>query len=489
VRSRDAGSRVLVLAYHEPTLDPRVHYTAQSLAKKYVVTVLALVQEFEARPAENEPPDASYQTVRLPFVGRGWLGVPRSYIEIWLRMWLGDTRLAALVVPPLALLTAVAVITAALVLGVVADLIALPLLLPSILMNESRLVVVPYGLKMVRRLVRAVWPDWLLHWAPLASLRVTSSVLRFNCRVNAQLWRYAIGNDLRADVVYCHDLWTLQAGVMLKRRWGAKLIYDSHEYYPYQYQFWCFSTVIRRYEATLTRAVDAYITVSPQLADELARVYSVARVHVIPNVEPRPPSRAWSGKSPMSGLARGRLKILYQGTFAEGRGLEEVVSEWSRIDGTRVALFLRGPKNPVRDGLEERAAAAGVLGESVYVLPPVLERDLIGAAQEADVGLIPYKTDWLGYRFACPNKLSQYLHAGLAILSNRLPYVEQVVREGDVGLCYDVRLAGSLATKVGALTENRDAVNTFKKNARSFAEHHFNWERFEGALLRLVAEA
>ena len=488
MRSSNVGGRVLVLAHHEPTLDPRVHYTAQSLAKKYAVTVLALVQESEARPAENEPVDASYRTIRLPFVGRRWLGVPRAFFEIWLRRRLGDTRLTTLVVPPLAFLTAVALAVSAFVFAIVVDLVALPFLLPFILMDELRLLVLPFGLKAVRKLVRAIWPGSLPRWSPLTPLRVTSSVFRFNCRVNAQLWAYATDNDLKADIVYCHDLWTLQAGVMLKRRWGAKLIYDSHEYYPYQYPSWCFSRAIRRYEATLTQAVDVYITVSPHLAEELARVYRVARVHVIPNVEPCPPPRAWKGESPMSALARGRVKVLYQGTFAEGRGLEEVISEWRRVDGTRAVLFLRGPKNPVRDGVEELAAAAGLLGESVYVLPPVLERDLIGAAQDADVGLIPYKTDSLNHRFACPNKLSQYLHAGLAILSNRLPYVEQLVQEGRLGLCYDVRAAGSMATAIRVLADDREAVESFKKNARSYAENRFNWERFEGALLRLVTE-
>src|SRR5262249_27940477 len=267
-------------------------------------------------------------------------------------------------------------------------------------------------------------------------------------------------------------------------RWGAKLIYDSHEYYPYQYPSWCFSSTIRWYEATLIEAVDVYITVSPPLAGEVARVYPVAPVHGIPDVGASPPLRAGRAESPISALARGRLKVIYQGTFAEGRGLEEVISEWRRVDGTRAVLFLRGPKNPIRDGIEELAAAAGMLGESVYVLPPVLERDLIGAAQDADVGLIPYKTDSLNHRFACPNKLSQYLHAGLAILSNRLPYVEQLVREGTLGLCYDVRAAGSFAAAIRALTDDREAVESFKKNARSYAENHFNWERFEGVLLR-----
>src|SRR5262245_41462863 len=99
VRSLKVGNGVLVLTHHEPTLDPGLQHTAQSLAKKYAVTVLALVQESDARPVENEPADASYRTIRLPFVGRRWLAVPRAFFEIWLRTRMGDTRLATLVVP------------------------------------------------------------------------------------------------------------------------------------------------------------------------------------------------------------------------------------------------------------------------------------------------------------------------------------------------------------------------------------------------------
>jgi glycosyltransferase involved in cell wall biosynthesis len=33
------------------------------------------------------------------------------------------------------------------------------------------------------------------------------------------------------DVIHCHDLNTLLLGILLKRKYGGKLIYDSHEYY------------------------------------------------------------------------------------------------------------------------------------------------------------------------------------------------------------------------------------------------------------------
>lgn len=209
-------------------------------------------------------------------------------------------------------------------------------------------------------------------------------------------------------------------------------------------------------------------------------------VHAIPNAEPVPVPRPPTATSAMSTLANGRLKLLFQGAFAEGRGLEEVLREWTGVDGTRAALFLRGPDSAWRGRVERLAEYLGVLDKSVYFVPPVLEKDLIGAAQEADVGLIPYTGDSPGHRFACPNKLSQYLHAGLAVLANRIPYVEELVTREDAGLCYDVGEAGSFTRAVQRLATDRALVERLRRNARRLAERHYNWERYEDVLLAAV---
>ncbi len=416
-----ARPRLLVLVPHEPTLDPRVHYTAESLAKRYSVNVLATVQETEERPEENQP-ESSYSTERIPY--RRDLGALRmavSFLALWFR---GGPRRGT-----------------------------------GCPMSEG---------------------------SALQGLRWVLSVLRFTFQASDLLYRRAIRADRPPAVIYCHDLYCLQAGVMLKRRWRARLVYDSHEYYPYRHLLRGFTRVIGAYEASLVSHVDAYLSVSPQLASELARVYGVEPVHAIPNVEPVPDPRPPTPMSEMTGLAYGRLKVLYQGTFAEGRGLDEVLREWTGVDGTRIALFLRGPQNEWREQLERLAEELGLLGKSVYFLPPVLEKDLIGAAQEADIGLIPYKGDLPSYRFACPNKLSQYLHAGLAILANRIPFVEQTVTRGQAGLCYDVGQPGSFARAVEALTSDRTGVERLRRNALGFARSEYTWERYEDVLLALV---
>jgi glycosyltransferase involved in cell wall biosynthesis len=418
---RVPGRAALVLVPHEPTLDPRVHYTAASLAKRYSVTVLATVQKGEERPEGNQP-QAAYSTERIPYrKDMGALRMALFFFALWLKS--GPRQ-------------------------------------------------------------RTGGAD--SEGSALRGLRLALSVLRFTLQASDLMYRRAVRAAVAPDVVYCHDLYCLQAGVMLKRRWGARLVYDSHEYYPYRHLSRGFTGVIHAYEAVLVREVDAYITVSPQLAEELERVYGVGPVHAIPNVEPVPHPRPPVPTSELSRLADGRLKILYQGAFAEGRGLEEVLREWTGVDGTRVALFLRGPRNAWREQLERRAEELGLLGKSVYFLSPVLEKDLIAAAQEADIGLIPYKGDLPSYRFACPNKLSQYLHAGLAILANRIPFVEQLVARGQAGVCYDVDEPGSFARAVEALLSDGFGIERFRRNAHEFAGNEYSWERYEDVLLSLV---
>lgn len=500
-----SARRILVLVPHEPTVDPRVHYTAAALAKQHDVTMVATTHEWDVRPADNAPNDVSYTTVRLPYARRGAVAGCQAVCALLVERSLGLGRPISSFVGAV-MLTVLGAAGAVVLCG---WLIIDVLMLPFVLANEPRLVSLGLVFGAVRR---TVWQTrraarWLLSRLPGAApkrgaltryvergveliigTRAAASVLRLSFCVSDQLVRCVLQREDRPDLLYVHDLYTLQAGVLLKRKTGATLVYDSHEYYPYQYTHASFTAIIRRYESLLLRWVDTYITVSPQLARELERTYARRPIHAIPNVEPSPPAMGPPAVTEMSALARDRVKVLYQGAFAEGRGLEEIIREWSGVDGSRAALFLRGPRNVWLGQLERIAVDLGLLGTSIYILPAVLERDLIAAAREADIGLIPYKGDWPSYRYACPNKLSQYLHAGLAIVSNRLPYIEEVLGDGNVGLCYDVDSDGSFSATMARFVKDPTLLEMFKQNAVAFARTRYNWERLEPVLQGLVRD-
>jgi glycosyltransferase involved in cell wall biosynthesis len=209
----------------------------------------------------------------------------------------------------------------------------------------------------------------------------------------------------------------------------------------------------------------------------MAEEYSLERVLSVPNAEP------WRGevaprRSEASALAGDRVKFLFQGRFGYDRGIEELIRAWARVDGSRSALFLRGPRDAVRDACEDMARELGLLGRSVYVLEPVAEDELVAALMEADVGVIPYKPTILNHLYCCPNKLSQYLQAGLMVLCNELPYVKQVLAEAGAGISFDTRDEATVVAAVTRATNDPELRKRCGRSGQDYARRVFNWQQF-----------
>ena len=161
---------------------------------------------------------------------------------------------------------------------------------------------------------------------------------------------------------------------------------------------------------------------------------------------------------------------------------------WSEISPTDAVLELRCPENAYLSVLRERFSSALASG-GIVVHPPVPEADLVRAATSADVGIIPYVGPNLNHLYACPNKLSQYMHAGLAILANDLVFVGEVVRRYDCGAVYRAEEPSTLVNAVRSLVADRGRVSEMKRNAYSAFMSEFNWAAQAVPYRELLAEA
>jgi glycosyltransferase involved in cell wall biosynthesis len=128
------------------------------------------------------------------------------------------------------------------------------------------------------------------------------------------------------------------------------------------------------------------------------------------------------------------------------------------------------------------AAAYGLLNQSVYFIDPVPESELVTAAQEADIGLIPYQPVTLNNALACPNKLSQYMHAGLMIVSTNLVYIQDVIDRYSCGLTYASEDPRSLVETLKRAIEETDFRAHCQQNALKYSKEDYNWQRQSTAL-------
>jgi glycosyltransferase involved in cell wall biosynthesis len=296
--------------------------------------------------------------------------------------------------------------------------------------------------------------------------------------VTRQLTRAAASTP--ADVYHAHDLNTLVAGVTAARRHGARLVYDAHELYPELAGLGASErTRWGRLERKLIGVPNAVIVPSEGRADEFARRYGIARPHVVMNAPPASPAPDPT-TGPLAALRRpGELLAVYAGGYTAGRGLENLVRAAGRVAGVRLAMLGFGS---LEGDLRTLARREGLDGDRVVFCPPVAHDEVVAAVAAADIGVAPYLPVGLNNILAAPNKLFEYLHAGLAVAGSDLPDIRRVVEEHRVGALFDAGDPASIAAALSKLADDSVELNAMRSRAREAAPL-YTWETQEQVLL------
>jgi glycosyltransferase involved in cell wall biosynthesis len=280
----------------------------------------------------------------------------------------------------------------------------------------------------------------------------------------------------RADVVHANDFDTLPAGVLLRRALGARLVYDAHELYTLQEADppRVYSVAARALERALARRADAVVTVSAPIARELERLLGLATT---PIVVLNCPASAPHASDP--DVTR-PLRAIYQGAVGLGRSLDDLLDAAAAVDGLDLSLRLVGIPEPA---VRAEAARRG-LGSRVSILAPVDPDGLVEALVGFDVGIVATRPLTRNDELAAPNKLFEYMMAGLALAVPRLPGVAEIVEADELGLTFEPGSPASLAGVLTRLAADPGEVAAMKARSRSAALERYNAETQRPALFK-----
>lgn len=245
------------------------------------------------------------------------------------------------------------------------------------------------------------------------------------------------GKAYPSDLVQVHDLPALEAGVQLAALWDVPLVYDAHELYPEQKSF---SAVQQRIcsqaEAEQIRKADLVFAVNESIGEEMARRYGIAKpVTLLNAIDPPADFEPQAGHDLLRqklGLSAERRILLFQGGFAPHRNLEALINAMAHVKTRDVDLVMMG-FGPFGELLKKKAARLQLLDQRIYFLPAVPQAELLQHSASADLGIIPYPHVDLNSYFCTPNKLFEFIQAGLPILANDSPELNRFVRSNGFG--------------------------------------------------------
>jgi glycosyltransferase involved in cell wall biosynthesis len=260
------------------------------------------------------------------------------------------------------------------------------------------------------------------------------------------------------EVVHAHDLNTLDAAHRYARSSGARLIYDAHELELHRNAAWTRPKRLaaRWVELRGIRAARGVITVSPAIADSLARTYRIHRPAVVLNSPPLMSSRLPPPLSlkDLAGIGDDGQLLVYVGKVARGRGVELLVEALAHLPSS-VHIGLLGPRAPEHETrLLARSAELGA-DRRVHLLGP-LPPDLVPAAlSTSDAAVIPIRNVCRSYELAMPNKLFDALMAGVPIVVTRLRDMQAFVEDHELGAVFDEHDVASLVSAISAVLSVR----------------------------------
>ena len=283
----------------------------------------------------------------------------------------------------------------------------------------------------------------------------------------------------KKTILYANDLDTLLPNYLVSRFSSSKLIYDSHEYFtevpelitrPRVRAFWI------KIEKYIFPKLKNVITVNYKIAEIYRRKYKVP-VTVIRNI-PQPFIAKENDSFTL--LDKEHKFIIYQGSLNLGRGLELMIDSMRYVRNYKLLIAGDGDISHKLKNQVERLH----LQDQVVFLGRILPDKLKMITRQAELGLSLEEDLGLNYRYCLPNKVFDYIYAGIPILVSDLPILKELLAENKIGHCLLDRSPQALAAQIENMVLNKHEFS----NGIQKAKAKYNWNNEQKTLVNFINE-
>jgi glycosyltransferase involved in cell wall biosynthesis len=286
----------------------------------------------------------------------------------------------------------------------------------------------------------------------------------------------------KADLLYSNDLDTLLPNYLVSKLKGIPLIYDSHELFcevpelqneRFKKRIW------EKLESAIVPKLRYCITVNQSIADYFFKKYST-RFSVVRNIPAPINTEKIKTKTELK-LPTDKRIVIFQGSGINiQRGAEELVESMRYLDKVHLLIIGGGDVFP---HLKELIKTSG-LGSKITIIDKLPKEELIHYTKNSDLGLSIDKDTNLNYRYSLPNKLFDYIQAGIPVLASRLPEIERIISAYEVGDFIDSHDPKHIAEKINLIL-NSPRYSEMKNNTVKAVEEN-NWEKEKETLLSVI---
>lgn len=285
-----------------------------------------------------------------------------------------------------------------------------------------------------------------------------------------------------AHLLVSNDLDTLLPNFIIHKVRRIPIVYDSHEYFtetPELVNRPVVQGIWKRLEKWIVPRLKTCITVNMSIKKLFEDKYKVP-FHVVRNIPAKPDFKITATRHDLQLPVDKRIIILQGSGINIQRGAEEAVEAMQFVEN---ALLLIVGGGDVINFLKEITVRLK-LDNKVMFIGRVTPEKLAAYTRNADIGLSIDKDTNINYRFSLPNKLFDYLHAGIPVVASQLPEIKNIIEQYNVGVFINNHNPGHIAETIRNLFAEAEKYEILKKNTAK-AANELNWETEKDILIKL----
>ena len=300
----------------------------------------------------------------------------------------------------------------------------------------------------------------------------------FYAEYNTRLFFFLLFH--KANLLLSNDLDTALPNYFISKLKGIKMIYDSHEYFtetpelvdrPRVQRVW------KRIEGFVVPRLKEMITVCDSIADLFHEKYGI-QCHVVRNIPPRAALPPKGDKKALDLPDDKHLLVLQGSGINIQRGAEELVEAMQYLDDCFLMVIGGGDVLP----LLKQMVVDLHLEDRVRFLPRMPYQQMMAYTQLAELGFILDKDTNLNYRFCLPNKLFDFIQAGVPIVASKLVEVGKIIEKYHIGLFIPDHDPKSIATTIEEGLHDASQRAVWQRGLAEAAEE-LCWENEQQVLL------
>lgn len=294
--------------------------------------------------------------------------------------------------------------------------------------------------------------------------------------------------QINFDIIYTNDLPTLKPGIILKKKLGAKLIYDSHEifnetlnqFFPNSNDVFKkikFSILLNTMktlgnvaEAKFVKEIDFFITTCESFKEYFTDKFKIKELEVIMNCPPLIKQEI----VPVDLRERFNLYstdvlCVFQGVMNKGRALFKLMEAFI-MTNANIKLIMVGD-GALKTELE-KYVSDNKLDDKVFFTGRVKSSELLNYTKGCDIGINLQEPINISKKLASANKLFEYIHAGIPVIGSDVPENRRIINEFDLG-----QLVSNTPVSISnAINEMANSDLSIYKDRCKKAADKYNWE-------------